>query len=73
MMNLAKLCDLLVDGPAFPWNARHVKGFPRKYLFVEAEEANERAFLFGGKRGANMHHFALRAARVYEDLLGALH
>ena len=25
------------------------------------------------KRGANAHHFALRAARVYEDLLGAVH
>ena len=34
------------------------------------EEVDERAFLFGGKRGANTHHFALGAAGVYEDLLG---
>ena len=32
-----------------------------------------RAFLFGGKCGADVHHFALGAAGVYEDLLGALH
>ena len=37
------------------------------------EEVNERAFLFGGKRGANAHHFALGDAGVYEDLLGALY
>ena len=38
-----------------------------------AKEADERAFLFRGKRGTNAHHFALGAPRVYEDLLGALH
>ena len=37
------------------------------------EEVGERAFLFGGKCGANAHHFALRAARVYEDLFGAFY
>ena len=37
------------------------------------EEVDERAFLFGGKRGANAHHFAFGAAGVYEDLLGALY
>ena len=37
------------------------------------EEVGERAFLFGGKRGANTHHFALGAAGVYEDLLGTLY
>ena len=37
------------------------------------EEVGERAFLFGGKRGADACHFALGAARVYEDLLGALY
>ena len=37
------------------------------------EEVDECAFLFGGKRGANAHHFALGATRVYEDLLGALY
>ena len=35
------------------------------------DEVDECAFLFGGKHGANAHHFALGAARVYEDLLGA--
>ena len=33
------------------------------------EEVDERAFR--GNRGANAHHFALGAAGVYEDLLGA--
>ena len=37
------------------------------------EEADERAFLFGGKSGANAHHFTLGVAGVYEDLLGALY
>ena len=37
------------------------------------QEVGERAFLFGGKHGANAHHFALKAAVVYEDLLGALY
>ena len=37
------------------------------------EEVNERAFLFGGKHGANVHHFAFGTAGVYEDLLSALH
>ena len=56
-----------------PQNARHIRGFPRKDVFVVMEEVNERAFLFGGKHGADAHHFALEATRVYEDLLGALH
>ena len=37
------------------------------------EEVDERVFLFGGKYGANEHHFALGAAGVYEDLLSTLH
>ena len=37
------------------------------------EEVDERTFLFGGKRDAGAHHFALGATGVYEDLLGALH
>ena len=37
------------------------------------EEVDKRAFLFGGKYGANALHFAFGAARVYEDLLGALY
>ena len=57
----------------FPRNAWHVRGLPRKEVFVGAEEVDERAFLFGGKRSANAHHLALRDTRVYEDLLSALH
>ena len=37
------------------------------------EEVDERAFLFGEKHGANAHHFALGATRVYEDLFGAFY
>ena len=57
----------------FSQNAWHVRGFPHKDVSIGAEEVDERAFLFGGKRGANAHHFAFGAARVYEDLLSALH
>ena len=57
----------------FSWNAWHVQGFPCKDVFVGAEEVDERAFLFRGKRGANTRHFAVGAAGVYEDLLGALY
>ena len=57
----------------FPHNAWHVRGFPRKDVSVGAEEVDERAFLFGGKRGANAHYFALGATEVYEDLLGTLY
>ena len=56
----------------FPWDAPHVRGFPRD-ISIGVEEVDERAFLFGGKRGANAHHFALRATGVYEDLLDALY
>ena len=49
------------------------EGFPRKDVFVGAEEVNERAFLFRGKSGANAHHLALGATGIYEDLLGAFH
>ena len=57
----------------FPWNAQHVRGFPRKDVSIGAKEADEHAFLFGGKHGANAYHFAVGATRVYEDFLGALH
>ena len=57
----------------FSQNAWHVQGFPRKDVSVGVEEVDERAFLFGGERGANAYHFTLGAARVYEDLLGALY
>ena len=57
----------------FSQNAWHVRGSPRKDVSVDAEKVGERAFLFGGKRGDDAHHFALGATRVYEDLLGALY
>ena len=56
----------------FPQDARHVRGFPRKDISIDAEEVDERAFLFGGKHGANAHHFTLGATEVYEDLLDTL-
>ena len=52
-----------------PWDARHIRGFPHKDVFVVAEEVDERAFLFRGERGTNAYHFFLGAAGVYEDLL----
>ena len=55
-----------------PQNAWHIRGFPRKEVFVAAEEVNERAFLFRGKRGTNVHHFTLDAPGVYEDFFRAL-
>ena len=55
-----------------PRDARHIRGFPRKDVFVIVEEVDERAFLFGGECGPDMGFFALGAAGVYEDLLGAL-
>ena len=54
-----------------PRDARHIRGFPRKDVFVVAEEVDERAFLFGGECGTNAYHFTLGATGVYEDLLGA--
>ena len=53
-------------------NAWHIRGLPRKDVFVAVEEFDERVFLFGGKHGTNAYHFTLRAARIYEDPLGAL-
>ena len=37
------------------------------------EEVDERAFLFGGKRGTNVYRFILGAAGIYEDPLGAFY
>ena len=56
-----------------PRDARHIRGFPRKDVFVIVEEVDERAFLFGGTRGTNAYHFTLGAAGIYEDLLEALY
>ena len=56
----------------FPQDAWHVRGFPHKDVSVSAEEAGERAFLFGGKRGTNTHRFTLSAPGVYEDFFRAL-
>ena len=55
-----------------PRDAWHIRGFPRKDVFVVVEEVNERAFLFGGERNTIVYHFTLRAGGVYEDLLGAM-
>ena len=57
----------------FSWNVWHVQGSPCKDVSIGAEEVDERDFLIGGKRGANAHHFAFGATRVYEDLLGTLY
>ena len=54
-----------------PRDAWHIRGFPRKHVFVVAEEVNERAFLFGGERGPDTDFFALGVAGVQEDLPGA--
>ena len=56
----------------FPRDAWHVRGFPREDVYVSAEEADERAFLFRGKRGTNAHHFTLSILRVYENFFRAL-
>ena len=53
----------------FSRNVWHVQGSPRKDVSIGVEEIGERAFLFGGKHGADAHHFALKATEVYEDLL----
>ena len=55
-----------------PRDARHIRVFPCKDVFVIAEEVDECAFLFKGERGSNAYHFTLGATGVYEDLLGAL-
>ena len=57
----------------FPQNARHIRGFPCKDVPVSVEEADERAFLFGGKHGTNTHRFTLSGPKVYEDFFRALH
>ena len=67
---LLDLQGLLGDLPRDAWR---IRGFPHKDVFVVAEEVDEHAFLFGGKHGANAHHFALGDAGVYEDFLGALY
>ena len=55
-----------------PRNAWRIQGFPCKDVSVSAKEADERAFLLGGKRGTNAHHFSLGALGVYEDFFRAL-
>ena len=49
------------------------KGFHTKKVFIVVEEVDERTFLFGGESGTNAYRFTLRAAEIYEDLLGALY
>ena len=53
-----------------PRDAWHIRGFPRKDVFVITEEVDERAFLFRGECGSDADFFALRATGVHEDLLG---
>ena len=65
--------DLQVVLGDFPWDIWHVQGFSHEDVSVGAEEADERAFLFGGERGTNAHHFSLGAPRVYEDFFRAFH
>ena len=56
----------------FSRNAWHVRGSLRKDVSIGTEEVDERAFLFGGKRGTNAHRFTLSAPRVYENFFRAL-
>ena len=51
-----------MTGAYGPYN---LGGSATKDVFVVAEEADECAFLFGGKCGTNAYHFALGAPRVY--------
>ena len=48
-----------------PWDARHIRGFPHKDVFVVANEVDESAFLFGGEHGTNAYHFS-------SELLGSM-
>ena len=50
----------------FPRYAGHVRGLPREYVEIRAEEVDELAFLFGGELGANPHGMPLA---VHHDLL----
>ena len=70
---LGALPDLQGILGEFSRNAWHVRGFPREDVSIGREEVDESAFQFRGKRGANTRHFAVGAAGVYEDLLGALY
>ena len=54
-----------------PQDAWHIRGFPRKDVFVVAEEVDERAFLFRGERGPDADFSTLGAARIQQDLPGA--
>ena len=53
----------------FPQNAWHVLGFPHEDVFVAAEEADERAFLFVVERGTNAHHFSHGAPEAIRTFL----
>ena len=54
-----------------PRDARHIRGFPCKDVFVVVEEVDERAFLFGGEHGPDTDLFTLGAAGIQKDLPGA--
>jgi hypothetical protein len=48
----------------FPRYAQHVRGTPRKYLYIRAEKVDEHCFLFGLKLGTNPQHLLARAVRI---------
>jgi hypothetical protein len=52
--------------------ARHIRGLPRKDIFVGAEEVDECAFLFRGERCSDPHPPDPRVFGVDEDLFDAL-
>ena len=55
-----------------PRDAWHIRGFPRKDVFVIAEEVEERAFLFRRERSTNTYPLSFGAVGVHVDLLRAL-
>ena len=56
----------------FPWNSRHIRGFPREDVSIDAEEVDERAFLLGGEGGVDAHCLVGGVVEVDEDLLDVL-
>jgi hypothetical protein len=83
MLLLVEAMQTLLDRPGarhdllgmlgdFSRYARHIRGLPRKDVFIGAEEVDERAFLFGGERSANSHLLVIRVIGVDEGLFDAL-
>ena len=57
----------------FPWNSRHIRGFPREDISIGVEEVDEHAFLLGGEGGADAYRLVSGVVGVDEDLLDVLH